>query len=377
MRKNYQVTAGKIQLPFRLKKRVLALGPQAKNTLCFAEGKFAYFSPRHENLTSLGDYLNFTKHVQAFLRRKPQVIAYDLHPEYLSTKYAYQLSAISLQFSAVQHHHAHIASCMAENGLQNKRVIGVAFDGTGWGSDDTFWGSEFLLCNYKNFARVAHLKEIPLLGGEKAISQPWRAAAAWLYLIYRDKFLNLGIDFSKAIDKKSWWVLREMYLKRFNTPLASSMGRLFDAVASVILVKYKVNFEAELAIGLEKLASSSQVSAPSYAFDILKAKDRYVLEPAPIFRQIIRDLTARQTKEKIAYRFHLTVAEMVRKTCVILRKNTQINTVVLSGGVFQNNLLLRLALDLLYKEGLRVFTQRKLSCDDSGIALGQAVAAGL
>lgn len=220
----------RIKLALRIKKPVLALGAQTKNTICFARGKLAFISRIHSDLNSPQDLAEFVQDAKYFLKNKPKTIACDLHPEYQSSKY------ITLALT-IQHHHAHIASCMAENGLKNRRVIGVAFDGTGFGLDGTIWGAEFLICDYKNFKRLAHLKEIPLVGGEKAILEPWRLTAAWL-------------NFPAAIDKGQQ--LRKIYSSGINSPLASSMGRLFDAVGSLVLGKRKANFEAELAMGLEK-----------------------------------------------------------------------------------------------------------------------------
>jgi hydrogenase maturation protein HypF len=356
----------KIKLPFRIKRPVLAFGPQTKNTICFAEGDLAYISSTHQNLSDPVDLSSFEKSVKYFLKKHPKIIAYDLHPEYQSTKYALSL-ADSYVLCPVQHHHAHIASCMAECGLKNQRVIGVAFDGTGLGSDNHLWGAEFLVCDYKDFRRRAHLKEVPLLGGEKAILEPARVAAAWL--------CNSGIDPVKIIDNKKWVVLKKMYLSGFNSPLASSMGRLFDAAGSLILGKGKVSFEAELAIELEKLALSSQSIARGYKFNVVQKNNSYILDPLPMFREIITALKANEKKKDIAYSFHLAAAQMIRKTCLILRGEEKINKVVLSGGVFQNNLLLKLALDLLYKEGFSVFTHKTLSCNDSCVSLGQAAVA--
>jgi hydrogenase maturation protein HypF len=264
---------------------------------------------------------------------------------------------------------------MVENNLNNEKVIGVAFDGTGFGSNNNLWGAEFLIGNYRGFKRAAHLKEIPLLGGERAILEPARIAAVWLYLIYKDKLFNLGFNWIKKMHKEKWQVLKSMYLSGFNSPLASSMGRLFDAVGSLVLGKSKVNFEAELAMELEKIATSYKWQATSYKFKVIKQKDGYILNPLLIFKEIMGDLKAKEPKEKIAYRFHLTIAQMVRKMCLVLRKENKINKVVLSGGVFQNNLLLCLALDLLYKEDFKVFTHKELSCNDSGISLGQVAVA--
>jgi len=265
---------------------------------------------------------------------------------------------------------------MAENGLKNDLVIGVAFDGTGLGLDNTLWGAEFLVCNYKNFQRKVHLKEIPLLGGEKAILEPWRLAAAWLYSAYKDRFLNLDIGFIKKFDKNKWQVLKKMYLSGFNAPLASSMGRLFDAVATITLEKYKANFEAELAIELEKSATNYFLPAGrSYKFKMIKDKDVYTIDPSLMFKEIVADLKAKEPKQKIAFRFHLAVAEMIKNACLNLRRETKINKIVLSGGVFQNKLLLSCSLYLLTQENFNLFTHNNLSCNDSSISLGQVAIA--
>lgn len=349
-----------ISLPFKFKKTILALGSQTKNTVCFAQGNTAYISRVHPDISTLEDFLNFEKDVKFFLQKSPRIIAHDLHPEYQSSKYALSLPEdYSLQ--SIQHHHAHIASCMAENNLTNQKVIGVAFDGTGLGIDDTIWGAEFLSCDYKTFRRLAHLKEIPLVGGERAILEPWRLLSAWL-------------NFDKSIAKNK--ILQKIYQSGINSPLASSMGRLFDAAGSLILGKKNASFEAELAIELEKLAARSNFQGASYNFKLTKSKNSYILDPTEMFKQVIRDLKCREPRTKIAWRIHRSVAEMVIKTCLSLRREHKINKVVLSGGVFQNKILLMLSLDLLYKQGFQVFTHKYLSCNDSGISLGQAVIAG-
>jgi len=373
----------RIPLPLAIKRQVLAFGAQNKNTLCFAKGKYAYLSGIHSDLTNPDDFMLFKKDAKYFLKKNPKVIAYDLHPEYQSTKFALSLPAKSHKLRAIQHHHAHIASCMADNGLSNQKIIGVAFDGTGLGRDDTLWGGEFLICDYKNFRRAAHLRAIPLLGGAKAIVEPWRLAAAWLYSVYKDGFWRFKIDFIKGIDKNKWKILKNASLAGVDFPLASSMGRLFDAAASLILAKKKAGFEAELAIELEEFATSYELSlgfardkpATSYELNITKTKDQYIIDPALTFIGIIKDLNRREPKERIAYKFHLTVAEMIKKMCLILRGETKINKVALSGGVFQNSLLLKSSLDLLYKYNFQVFTHKKLPCNDACISLGQAIIA--
>ncbi len=353
-----------LKLPFSVNKPILALGSQTKNTICFAKGNRAILSSIHLDLNNPKDFLDFEKGVKYFLKKRPKIIVYDLHPEYQPTKYALSLAA-RYSLLATQHHHAHIASCMAENGLGNQKVIGVAFDGTGLGADNNLWGAEFLVCNYKDFKRSAHLKEIPLLGGEKAILEPQRLVAAWLY----------GFDWVKKMDKQKQRVLKNMYLSGFNSPLASSMGRLFDTVGSLVLGKVKANFEAELAMQLEKTAARCSPLSTCYPFEVIRNNDGYILDPIPMLKQLLKDLKAKEPKEKIAYRFHLTVAQMIKNVSLILRKESRINKIVLSGGVFQNKLLLGLASDLLYRQDFNVFTHNELSCNDSGISLGQVAVA--
>lgn len=365
----------KIQLPFKIKRPILALGGQTKNTVCFAKGDSAWLSRIHLDLNNPKDFLAFARSVKYFLRKNPKIIACDLHPEYQSSKYAQNLSPITYHLLPIQHHHAHIASCMADNGLKNQKVIGIAFDGTGLGSDSHIWGAEFFICDYAKFNRRAHLKEIPLLGQDKAILEPARLLAAWLYPIYKDRFLDLDISAVKKIGRRKWGILKKMYLSKFNSPLASSAGRLFDAAASLILGKPKADYEAELAMGLEQIAKSYKFEVISYKFKIIKIQDTYILDPAPMFREIILDLKTKDSQEKIARRFHLTIASMIRKTCLILRKEDKIEKIVLSGGVFQNKILTESSLNLLDKEGFRVFTHNKLACNDSGISLGQALVA--
>ena len=369
------MTVKKLKLPFKIKKPVLALGGHGKNTLCFARGNSALLSNIHPDLSEPNSLFGFEKELKNFLRKKPKVIAYDLHPEYQSTRAALNLDARRYRLYAIQHHHAHIAACMADNCLKNQKVIGVAFDGTGLGDDNALWGAEFLICDYSNFKRAAHLKEAALLGAEKAILEPWRTAAWWLYSIYKEQFLNLKINFVKGIDRKRWEVLERMSLSGFNSPYASSMGRLFDAVASIVLVKYKAGFEAELAMELEKAAVDYGFQAKSYEFRVERRKGVYLINPLPMFRQIVSDLHKGESREKIACRFHLTVAEMIVKICLLLEKNMGINTAVLSGGVFQNNLLLSLTKGLLYKEGFRVFSHNKLAANDSALSFGQVIVA--
>jgi len=387
MRENNKITNKTIQLPFKVKKSVLAFGAQAKNTVCLLKGNTAYISNTHDNLSDPQDFPFFEKDVKRFLKMHPQIIACDLHPEYQSTKYTASLGTVPFKgvkafpgdspyLVSVQHHHAHIAACMAENGLKNQKVIGVAFDGTGLGVDNTLWGAEFLIADYKDFTRAAYLAPVRLLGGEMAIHEPWRLAAFWLDRAYGKEFLKLKINFIKKIDKDKWNILKKMDVLDLNTPEASSMGRLFDAVASLVLAKPKAKFEAELAIELERIASAFSFQLSAFSFTINKKDGGYVVNPLKMFEQIVESLIKKAPKEQIAYRFHLTIAKMIKDTCLILRRKSKINTLAFSGGVFQNKLLLTQSLDLLYREKFNILLHKELPPNDACISLGQAVIAG-
>ncbi len=369
----------KVDLPFKIKKPILAVGADIKNSICFAHHKSAFMAEVINDLEIMENFEKFKKELALIPKRfrlSPMVVAYDKHPEYFSTKYVFDLQRTSrIKLCPVQHHHAHIASCMAENKFGNRKVIGVAFDGSGFGDDFALWGAEFFVANYKNFYRAAHLKYVPLLGGKRAIYEPWRLTSAWLYLVFGDKFLNLNIDFIQRINKKNWSVLEKMYKAGFNSPYVSSIGRLFDAVAGLLLGIYKVGFEAEAAIKLEKLATGFKSNFHSYNFKVKKSGQLIVIDPALIFKEIISDLKNKINKKEIAARFHVTVANMVKNICVRIREKTEINTVILSGGVFQNKLLLRLTLELLGKSGFQILTHKILPCSDVSISVGQTMIA--
>ncbi|MFC1658770.1 hypothetical protein ACFL1D_05250 [Candidatus Omnitrophota bacterium] len=375
----------KINLPFKLRQPVLGLGADIKNSLCFAYRRCAFMSKAVNDLAMPENFQKFKRQAACINRHfglSPRVIAYDSHPEYFSTKYILNFSRAKdvkpgnrTRLIPVQHHHAHIASCMLENKLKNQKVIGVAFDGTGFGGDSTLWGAEFLVADYQRFRRAAHLRYIPLVGGAKAVTQPWRVAAVWLCQVFGRRFLNLDLEFLKTIDKGNWAILERMRERNFNAPLASSIGRLFDAVAALILGIHQVRFEAEAAIRLEMLASEYKSRPRAYRFALKKREGVFIIDPSGVFRGIIADLKNKRNPAEIAAGFHLTVAQMISRTCLKINQDTRIKTVILSGGVFQNKLLLKLSQDLLEKEGFRIFTHSVLPCSDLSISLGQAVVA--
>jgi hydrogenase maturation protein HypF len=253
--------------------------------------------------------------------------------------------------------------------LKNQKVIGAAFDGTGLGSDGKLWGAEFLVCDYRNFQRAAHLKEVPLVGGEKAILEPWRLVEAWFDFKYSPRGRQL----------------QEVYAAGINSPLASSMGRLFDAAAVLILGKEKAEFEGQLAVELEERAkgvmlkkNGSSVNKPENVISVsCSLSGSGVIDPFAVLLRIIKMLREGSSREEAAYYFHQAIAQMTAEVAVDLKKKSGINKVCLSGGVFQNKILLKLTGELLYNKGLSVYTHKKLSCNDSCISLGQAVIAGM
>lgn len=353
----------------------MALGGHLKNRICFAQGQEAFLSEKLDDLSNPSDWVRFERIVKNFLKKKPKVISYDLHPEYASTKFAFSLDKTKFIFHPVQHHYAHLASCMVDNNIKNEKVIGVAFDGTGYGVDGTLWGGEFFLCNYNFFQRVGHFRAFPLLGAEMAIRQPWRVVLFWLEEVFRSRLWSLGLNYLKKIEYRDWQILRELPELKLNSPLTSSVGRLFDAVSSLVLNKKEARFEAELPMALERRAKRFLGKPKVYSFSIFKEKDAYLIEPKVLFRELVLDIRRNKPPEELAYHFHFTLAQMIQKMCFILSKESGIKKIVFSGGVFQNKLLVELVYLSLRCKNLKLYFPQQLSGNDSGIALGQAVIA--
>lgn len=356
--------------------QILACGAQLKNTFCLTKGDFAILSPSIGDLSNLEALTTFEdgiERLQKLIACEPEVIAYDLHPEYLSTKYA--LSLDPTVKVGVQHHHSHIASCMAENGLAGP-VIGVAFDGTGFGEDRNIWGGEFLVADFKGYRRWAHLEYIPMPGGSQAIREPWRMAASYLHHIYGNNFLDLDLTFIRRLNKNKWSILEQMILKKINSPLTSSIGRLFDAVASLVGVRDMVEYEGQAAIELERAATASSRSpAASYRFEIKEEDEHFVVDPGLVIAGVVEDLQKGVSIQTISAKFHNAIAGMIVKVCSEIRKRTGVGNVVLSGGVFQNRLLIQKVPSYLQAEKFNIFTHHQVPTNDNGISLGQAVVA--
>jgi hydrogenase maturation protein HypF len=347
---------------------VLACGAELKNTFCLAKEHHAFVSQHVGDLENAATLRSFTEGISHFKRLfdvDPRVVAYDLHPEYLSTKYALDLDGVDL--AGVQHHHAHIASCLADNGADGP-VIGVAFDGTGYGTDGTIWGGEFLVADYADFTRGGHLAPVPMPGGAAAIRQPWRMAAAYLDLAFAGMSPD-GLDVARR-DPARWAAVLSMARRGVNSPLTSSAGRLFDAVAAILGVRDTVNYEGQAAIELEQLTDPAERGAYRAAIDEMAP---FRVHGGDLVRAAVADLTAGVPVAVIAARFHNGVAALVEDGCMLLRDRHGLGTVALSGGVFQNVLLLEQAVSRLEARGFRVLTHSRVPCNDGGISLGQAV----
>jgi hydrogenase maturation protein HypF len=366
-----------IRLPIPCGRPTLALGGQLKTTFALGRGRSAFLS---HHIGDLDHYDAFRAYDEAIAQYEqlfeltPGCLVHDLHPDYASTRYA-QERAGDRPTIAVQHHHAHVAGCMAEHGL-DEPVIGVAFDGTGYGTDGTIWGGEVMVADYLGFRRAAHLRPVVMPGGEQAIREPWRMAAAYL--------LDAGRDLSALADAAAPTALKaveRMIERGLNSPLTSSAGRLFDAVAALAGVRRQVSYEGQAAIGLEWLATGVE-PAGAYPFELEEDRREespartLVLDMRPTILEVAEDAARGLDPSAIARRFHSTLVEAIARTCDRLRSETGLDAVVLSGGVFLNALLTAEAVARLEGEGFRVYRHRQVPPNDGGLCLGQlAVAA--
>jgi hydrogenase maturation protein HypF len=294
-----------------------------------------------------------------------------MHPDYLSTRFAREQTKPRL--IEVQHHHAHIVSCMAEHQLEGA-VIGLSFDGTGYGSDGAIWGGEVLVAEAKKFERVRHLAYVPMPGSVAAIKEPWRMAISYLHDAFGDAFWDLDLPVLKQNDLQKLKVMVEMIQKGINCPPTSSLGRLFDGVAAIIGIRNQVNFEGQAAMELEMLAADDIDSI--YDVEWLMGKEDHIsILPAPIIRGIVEDVQTGMSIAEIGIKFHKTLIALFSEICLGLRRDTDLNRVVLSGGCFQNSILLTGMIHALASRNFEVFAHRRVPTNDGGIALGQAIVA--
>jgi hydrogenase maturation protein HypF len=352
--------------------QILAAGSELKNTFCITNKNYAFLSHHigdMENYETLRSFEQGVEHFEKLFRVKPEALACDLHPNYLATRYALdRAERENLPLYNIQHHHAHIAACMAEHGLDGSQpLIGAAFDGTGYGEDGAIWGGEILIADYKSYQRAYHLDYFPLPGGDAAIKKPARTALALLW--------SLGLEWDGRLDSVSefcaqdQFILRTQLERKINSPLTSSMGRLFDAAAALAGVRQKVNYEGQAAIEFEALADPAEAGLYPFGLD----QDRIGLLPG--IEALLKDGLAGVPISTISARFHNGLAESVREICLKIRSETGIDRVALSGGVWQNITLLGRTLSLLKTSGFRVYIHREVPANDGGLSLGQAMIA--
>jgi hydrogenase maturation protein HypF len=378
-----------VHLPFKVPP-ILAAGAELKNTFCFATNNYAFVSQHIGDLENFETFLSFENgisHYERLFRISPHVLAYDLHPDYMATRYALERAEREgLSAFGIQHHHAHIAACMAENNHGNdEKVIGVSFDGTGYGEDGAIWGGEFLLSDYLQYERPCHLRYVPLPGGDKAIREPWRMALVWLAqsgIEWLDNFPSVEYAVQKSTESMNLLEILDRQIQMgLNSPLTSSMGRLFDAVSALIGVQQEINYEAQAAIELEALVDPDVKGAYPFNIEIDYSRNNTVdnvtrtIDPTPLINMIVDDLNNNVPTSIISARFHNSVAEIVMNLCTMLREEHNLSTIALSGGVWQNLTLFRKTVELLRKHSFTVLTHRQVPCNDGGISLGQAVIA--
>jgi hydrogenase maturation protein HypF len=364
---------GYVPIPIFLKQevpQVLACGAELKNTICLTKGQNAFLSQHIGDLENLETYSFFRmtiEHMKRILDIDPIAVACDFHPDYLSTKYANSLEGVEVV--QVQHHHAHIVSCMAENKLEDT-VIGLSFDGTGYGTDGCIWGGEILIAETKVFSRAATLSYIPMPGAAAAIKEPWRMMLSYLYDAYGQGCIDLNIPALKEISGKKKDIIIDMVLKKINSPLTSSLGRLFDGVAALLGIRSFVSFEGQAAIELEMMVMD--ISSDIYNYQWVE-EDMLRVLTAPIIKGVVRDIEKGVPSSVISGKFHATLIRLFYDLCVKIREKSDLNRVVMSGGVFQNSILLNGLKKILEDNRFQVFTHSKVPANDGGIALGQAM----
>ena len=352
---------------------VLAVGAELKGAVCLTRGAQGFMSQHIgdlKNTATLASMHETIGHLERLLEIRPEAVVHDLHPDYLSTNYAETLGLPAL---AVQHHHAHMASCMAENGLEGE-LIGVILDGTGYGSDGAIWGGEFLVGGYGGFKRCGHFSYLRMPGGDAAVREPYRMAISALYRLHGRELFEQPLPFLAEVKAMDRSLFLKMLERGINSPFTSSCGRLFDAVAALIGVRNCISYEGQAAIELEALAECGTASAP-YPY-LLQGAECCSIDFGPTIAAICADLARCRRKSDIARAFHQTIAAAIGDVCARIHHDNGMTRVVLSGGVFQNRLLTEEVSQLLGERGFQVYCHRLVPPNDGGIALGQAVIAG-
>ncbi|GIM28092.1 carbamoyltransferase [Clostridium polyendosporum] len=358
-------------------REILACGSNMKNTFSIAKENFLFLSQHNGDLGNLETYEHYKNnitHYKNIFSFYPKYLAYDMHPNYAANEYANSLNLPKIQ---VQHHHAHVVSCLVENNVSSK-VIGIAFDGTGYGTDGKIWGGEFLLCDTRDFKRLGYLDYVKMPGGEKAVEEPWRMAVSYLYSMFK-----LERDSRDNVNSKLKEMLMELYGNKaikllsvldanINCPETSSMGRFYDAVASLIGIRDNITYEGQAAVEMEAIISDECLDYYSYN---IRKDSTYIIEPYKIIEGVIKDKLLSVPKEIISAKFHNTVVRFSKEMCNLIRIDTGINEVALSGGVFQNAYLLKRLIDELKNDEFIVYTNKLVPMNDGGVSVGQVVVA--
>jgi hydrogenase maturation protein HypF len=364
---------GYVPVPIFLSKpmgSVLALGGELKGTICLIKENRAFVGQHLgdlENLETLEFLEQTVRHLRRILKVTPQLLIHDLHPDYLTTQVAQ--SQDELPTLAVQHHHAHVVSGMAEHGLEGE-VLGLALDGTGYGDDGTIWGGELLVADEIAYKRVGYLDYVPMPGGTAAIKEPYRMAVAYLWATFGEDIFRQDSPLLKRWDEARVTLLLQMIQRRLNSPLTSSCGRLFDGVAALVGLRDRIAYEGQAAIELEQcLEPTTEI----YTYELREAKGRLLLSPTSIFAQVFADVAAGVSPGVVSGKFHQTLVVMFAEACQRVAEQYGLQRVVCSGGVFQNVYLLKNLEKRLQTAGLDVYTPQLIPANDACISLGQAV----
>ena len=372
IRRSRGYVPGHLELPVAAGRPLLACGADLKNTFCLARGSRAWVGHHIGDLEHYPTHRAFREGIAHFERLfavRPRVVAHDLHPGYFSTAYALERDDVELV--GVQHHHAHLAACLAEHGLEGP-AVGAIYDGTGYGTDGTVWGGELLVGGLTGFERAGSLRPVRMPGGAAAIREPWRMACAWLTAAFGEP-QPLPPRLAGVVDERRWRAMAQVGASEVVSPVTTSMGRLFDAAAALCGVGLGVNYEGQAAIELEAAAGGSEAGA--YELPIEDGENGLALDPGETLRAMTADLASGTSVGAVSARFHGAVANSTVRACGAVAARRGLDTVVLSGGVFQNRLLLERAAAALDDAGLRVLTPERLPAGDGGISFGQAAVA--
>lgn len=368
---------GYVPLPVEIPEQlsVFACGGDLKSTFCLTKGNKAFLS---QHMGDLDNYLNFQEYtltaqrMEEYLVIEPQAVIIDLHPEYNSHKWGQERNKPIIE---VQHHHAHLASCLADNGLDEK-VLGVICDGTGYGIDGNIWGMEFLLGDFSGFERLAHLEYVPLPGGEASIKEPLRMAVSFIYKYLGEGEFEKAQKFLKGLSVEEIKLLLQQIDLKVNCPLTSSCGRLFDAVSGLLGICQKVHYEGQAAIELEEIADR-RFKGPCYGFELKKGTGLpYIISTGKMWPELLEDISRGIKVEILAAKFHWTLAHIITHTCLALEGLLPSRKVALSGGVMQNKLLTEILVPMLEEKGFEPLLHRQVPANDGGLSLGQAVIGG-